>query len=491
MVRRLVIVALIALRAFADEDDAEERFEKVRKDPLLLRRFLEQMPKGGDLHQHLSGAAYAESFVVLAAKDNLCIDTDALAYEACDEEGPHVPASQALTDSALYTKMLDALSMRQFRPGTESGHDRFFATFSRFSAVSRNHVPEMLTEVVSRFARENVDYIESLFSQDLGAARALGRKVEPGTPFDEMRSQLLASGVSDVVAASRKTIDGAEAHLRQTLGCAGATPQPGCESTVRYLFETHRAFAREALFAELLVGFELASADPRVVGVNTVQPEDSYAAMTTFDELMRMLEYLRPLYPHVPVTLHAGELGGGLVPPEGMQHHVRDSVMRAGAQRIGHAVDIARERDALQLLRTMKDRKVAVEVCLTSNDVILGVKGKHHPLRLFMRRGVPVVLATDDPGVARNDMTTEWQRAVEEHNVSYPDLERFARNSIEYSFLEGDSLWVDHDYDSIRDVCEDLEMTGECRAFLDANPRARVQMRLEQRLREFESSELR
>jgi len=492
MARHLLVILLLllTLSTFADETSTAARLESLREDPLLLRRFLEQMPKGGDLHQHLSGTVYAETYVVLAAKDNLCIDTDALAYEACDAEGNHVRAAQALTDSALYGRMLDALSMRQFRPGSESGHDRFFATFGRFGAVSRNHTNEMLTEVVARFARENVDYIESLFGQDRGGARALGRKLQPGLPFAEMRMFLLQNGAADVVAESRRTIDNAEAHLRAQLGCSSATPQPGCDSTVRYLFETHRAFPREQLFAELLIGFELATADRRVVGLNAVQPEDSYASMTGFDELMRMLAYLRPLYPNVRVSLHAGELAGGLVPPEGMQNHVRDSVLIAKAERIGHGVDIARERDALALLRTMAERPVAVEVCLTSNDVILGVTGRQHPLRLYMRSGVPVVLATDDPGVARNDMTTEWQRAVEEHGVTYADLKLFARNSLEYSFLEGKSLWADRGYTTRNVACTD-EASAACRSFLDANAKARVQLRLERRLREFENVELR
>ncbi len=490
MVRRLCVILFIAASVFADEASTAARLEAVRNDPLLLRRFLEQMPKGGDLHQHLSGAAYAESFVALAAKDNLCIDTDALAYEACDAEGNHVPAAQALTDGGLYAKMLDAMSMRQFRAINESGHDHFFATFGRFGAVSRNHAGDMLTEVVSRFARENVDYIESLFGQDLGAARNLGRKIPPGTSFADMRTFLLANGAADVVAFSRKTIDGAELTLRQSLGCTSATPQAGCESTVRYLFETHRAFPREQLFAELLIGFELASADSRVVGVNSVQPEDSAGSMNGFNELMGMIAFLRPLYPNVRVSLHAGELANGLVPPEGMQNHIRDSVLIAGAERIGHGVDIARERDAVDLLRTMAARPVAVEICLSSNDVILGVSGKQHPLRLYMRSGVPVMLATDDPGVARTDMTTEWQRAVEEHGATYEELKRFARNSIELSFIEGASLWTDRAYSTRTAACRD-EGSEACRTFLDASPKARVQMRLEHRLHEFENSELR
>ncbi|HYK00273.1 MAG TPA: adenosine deaminase [Thermoanaerobaculia bacterium] len=491
-IRIAVALCLFACSAFADEAATVERFERLRQDPLLLRRFLEQMPKGGDLHNHLSGAAYAETYIRLGAADGLCVDTQRLAYTKCDPASTaQVPASKALTDSGLYTRLLDAMSMRQFRAIAESGHDHFFATFGKFSAVSAPHVPELLTEVVSRLAYENVDYLESLFGQDLGAARQLGRKFEPGTPFDQMRNSMLQSGdAANVVSASRKTIDAAEAYLRTSLECGTATAQAGCDSTVRYLFETHRAFPREQLFAELLVGFELAKVDSRVVGLNVVQPEDAYGSMSQFQELMRMFAYLRPLYPGVRISTHAGELAPGLVPPEGMRNHIRDSVLIANAERIGHGVDIARETDALALLRTMAARPVAVEVCLTSNDVILGVTGKQHPLRLYLRSDVPVVLGTDDPGVARTDMTTEWQRAVEDHGVSYADLKRFARNSIEFSFIEGGSLWRSPDYRSHVAACTDRG-TDACKAYLDANPKARVQMRLEQRLREFEDSELR
>lgn len=489
--RRLLVILLFASSLIADESSTAARLESLRNDPLLLRRFLEQMPKGGDLHNHLSGTAYGETYIKLAVSDGLCIDTQRLAYAQCDAENKmQVPAAQALKDSGLYTKLLDAMSMRQFREIGESGHDHFFATFGKFSAVARNHVPEMLTEVVSRFARENVDYVESLFSQDLGAARELGKTLKPGASFDEMRAALLQNGVPEVVRQSRATIDDAEAKMRDALGCATQSPKPGCESTLRYLFETHRAFPREQLFAEMLVGFELASVDSRVVGINTVQPEDSFGSMTTFDELMRMFVYLRALYPNVRVSAHAGELAPGLVTPEGLQNHIRDTVRIAKAERIGHGVDIAYESDALALMREMAKRPVAVEVCLTSNDVILGVTGKRHPLRLYMKNNVPVVLATDDPGVSRRDITTEWQRAVEEHGVIYRDLKRFARNSIEYSFVEGTSLWNDREYKKRNAACA-KEESDACRTFLASSAKARAQMRLERRLREFENTELR
>jgi hypothetical protein len=86
-------------------------------------------------------------------------------------------------------------------------------------------------------------------------------------------------------------------------------------------------------------------------------------------------------------------------------------------------------------------------------------------------------------------MTTEWQRAVEEHGVSYADLKRFARNSIEFSFIEGASLWSSSDYRSYVAACSETR-ADRCKSYLDGSPKARVQMRLEQRLREFEDSEL-
>ena len=49
------------------------------------------------------------------------------------------------------------------------------------------------------------------------------------------------------------------------------------------------------------------------------------------------------------------------------------------------------------------------------------------------------MLATDDEGVARSDLTNEYQRGVEEHGLTYLELKNISRNSIEYSFLTPDA----------------------------------------------------
>ena len=74
------------------------------------------------------------------------------------------------------------------------------------------------------------------------------------------------------------------------------------------------------------------------------------------------------------ITLHAGELTEGLVPPETLRFHMRESVRIGHASRIGHGAGVMYEDDPLGLLREMASKKVLVEVALSSNDLILGVR---------------------------------------------------------------------------------------------------------------------
>ena len=208
------------------------------------------------------------------------------------------------------------------------------------------------------------------------------------------------------VAAARKLTDEAEATRSATLHCGTPQADPGCQVVQRYLFQVLRALPKQIVFAQILLGFELARADSRFVGLNLVMPEDWYVSMRDFRLHMRMLQYLHSVYPEVHIALHAGELVQGLVPPEGLTFHVRDSIEIAHAERIGHGVDVINETRPFELLHEMANRNIMVEICLTSNDVILGVRGAQHPLRQYLAAGVPVALATDDEGVSRSDMTT-------------------------------------------------------------------------------------
>lgn len=479
-------------QAATAEQKTARYFDSIRNQPPLLHAFLQQMPKGGDLHNHLSGAVYAESLIKWAVQDGLCIDRNALSLTQppCDPAANKPPAAAALQDPTLYGHLLDAFSMRQFHPGPESGHDHFFATFGKFGAATNGHTAEMLAEVRQRAAEGHLQYMELMFNPDGGAAARLGMQLAWNDDLAVMRDQLLSNGLPQVVSNASKFLDEAEQKENAELHCGQPQTLPGCSVQARYLYQVARGLPKEAVFAQILAGFELAAKDSRVVGLNLVMAEDWYVPIHDFQHHMEMLNFLHGIYPKVHITLHAGELTQDLVPPEEL-YHIRASIERGHAERIGHGVDVMMETDPLGLLRLMADKKTLVEVCLTSNDVILNVTGTHHPLPLYLKYGVPIALATDDEGVSRGDIVQEYQRAAETYHLSYLDLKKFARNSLEYSFLPGRSLWWNHSArkakECDRDVPSAESISSGCKVFLTENEKARQQWALEKTFAEFEN----
>jgi adenosine deaminase len=476
--------------------------------PLALEAWLAEMPKGGDLHSHLSGAVYAETWLRDAEEDHLCIDTQtlsfarkgvALATEPCGAGS--VAASSLAQNQALYDKLVDAFSMRSFVPSTaDSSHDHFFATFDHFTGLAESHKPEWVDEVARRAAGQNEQYLELMNTP--GAAFAVigaAKPVAPGTGYAAWRQQLLDAGLGQQAAAIRLQMDETERVRRRMEHCDAPQPAAACAVEVRYVFQVLRNMPAPAVFAQILLGFEVAAGDlgsphPHYVGINLVQPEDAQYSMADYTLHMQMIAALRPLYPNVPVTLHAGELAPGLVAPEGLHFHIRQAVEVAGAQRIGHGVDVMHEDSPFDLLKVMAERHVMVEINLTSNDVILGVKGREHPLPLYRKYGVPTALSTDDEGVSRITMTHEYWVAADTFGLTYPELKEMARNSIEYSFLPGTSLWRNHDYRQIQTVCAgDVVAAGEpgvaCGALLNGSAKAAEQWELERRFRRFEAAQ--
>jgi adenosine deaminase len=480
------------------EQRASYYFGTVRRQPSLLLVFLRDMPKGGDLHNHLSGSIYAENLIDFAAHDGLCVDRASSFLGAapcdasCDRSASRPAVRCSYGDQSLYNALIDAWSMRNWERGHESGHDHFFSTFDKFLAATASHVGDAIAEAVQRAAADHLQYVELMHTADDMQSAELGAKLGWTQDFAAAREKILSGGLEDVIASTRKQLDGDEAKVRSMLQCGTPAAAPGCEVTVRYLYQVLRGLPPESVFAQMVTGFELASTDPRFVGLNLVMPEDSYVPMHDFDLHMRMLDYLHGIYPKVHISLHAGELTMGLVPPEGLRFHIRESIERGHAERIGHGVSVMNEREPLRLLREMAQRDILVEICLTSNDVILGVKGEAHPFPVYRRYGVPVALATDDEGVLRSDLTQEYLRAVETYNLSYVDLKEMARQSLEHSFLPGFSLWRDTRQFRAVGACEAdrthaRSPSPACQNFLNANERARTQWKLEEDLSEFEA----
>jgi hypothetical protein len=474
--------------------DTAGYLEQIRNDPDRLHAFVREMPKGGDLHTHLSGVPYAESFLKWAAEDGMCISTAtwAITAETPCAEGSRLVAD-ILADARLYDQAIDGLSMRDFPLiSPKFGHDHFFNAFALFGTVSERHKGEMLAEAARRAAADNTDYLELMITlQSDPLAEAAAKVVWTGDMETDYRN--LLSGLHGPLTDGTAEVDRLFAEERQLLSCDGASPEPACRVTIRFVQQGIRTSSHQKVFASLILGSELAKRDPRVVGVDLVAPEDAAPALANYDLHMQMLAFLKKKYPSLKISLHAGEIAANFVEPKYLTSHINKAVKVAGAQRIGHGVDLRNENDWQDLLAIMARERIGISILLTSNAQILGVSGEDHPFRSYLDAGVPVMLASDDQGLSRGSHTAEFERAITTYGLKWEEVKQLIRNSMDQAFVHGNGLWqIAGDYSRLVDACAaDLPsndtLSNDCTTYLQANDKASEQWRLEKRLAAFES----
>ncbi len=495
-----LISLLLAAPAFAVEPSREAQvaaiIAKYADAPPQLRVLLQPMPKGGDLHNHLDGSVYAEDYLKWASDDGDCIAraTRTITPPPCDSD--QVPAKDLVSrDPKFYQETIDALSMRNFVPGLGTGevngHDHTFATFGRFGAVAAQHLTEMMLATRDIAAADNVQYIEQIADPPQAFLPALlGSRptFDPNDLAADLRA--LAPTLPDLTAKAAKDFDEAVFGADR---CDAVVVTIGCSVRAHYLYFVLRTLPPDAVFAQMALGFSLAASDPNFVGIDLVGPEDDPVALRDFELQMNMFQFFHRRYPDVKLSLHAGELALGLVPPTELGFHIRGTVEIAGAQRIGHGYSIPYERDAASLLREMVQKRVAVEINLTSNDITPGIRGAEHPLAMYRKAGVPVTLSADDEGVFRIDLTHEYVRAVTEQKLGYLELKEIARNGLEYSFVPGPSLWQNGDYRKPVAACAGILLgtvapAAPCAAFLAGSEKAALQRKFEADIAAYEDA---
>ncbi|MCX7283525.1 MAG: adenosine deaminase [Novosphingobium sp.] len=467
--------------------------DQARNSPPALRVLLRGMPKGGDLHNHLAGAIYAEDFLEWASAKGFCVDASGLGVEPPPCAPDRTIAQFAMADEFGYDRLVNAMSTRGWQRGVGrndlTGHNQFFGSFARFGPIA-DEAALMLVAARRIAAADNLSYLEldhntAALGSSVAAAPA-GPLAEPDLPA---RYAAEVRALAPLLSKARAELDADEALSEKTMSCGTASAEPGCNVAVQYLFQALRALPPGQVYRSLIAGFMMADADPRFVGVNIVMPEDAYPARRDYRLHMAMIRFLAARYPKVKLSLHAGEVTLGLVPPQDLRDHIAQAVA-VGARRIGHGTGIAFEDAAEDTMARMARDGVAVEINLTSNDVILGVKGADHPLNLYRAHGVPVVLSTDDQGVLRSDMTNEYVRAVHEQGLGYADLKKVARASLHWSFLPGEPLWSDPVALKAVPACADMA-SAPCGKYLSKNRKAALQADLEQRFARFEDERLR
>lgn len=357
------------------------------------------------------------------------------------------PVADALEDVAFHREIERRWSMRDYLGDSPSvdriaAGEHFFASFGKLTLAQRD-ISRLLAAARTLATASGVTYLETSTSH---------------TPDPETRDDLAGSVAwNDDLAALRRTvladprfaalrdatIDSLSAGLEASerlLGCGTGDPDPGCTVFVRFQQLTVRTSEPVGVFVNLLLAYEIADASPLVVGIDLAAAETHPVALRDYGLHMRMLGELAAYYPEVRRSLHAGEMLAAQAAALGAERHVRLALAPAeaggaAAHRLGHAVALNADPRPEALLARMRRRGIAVEISPESNRQLLGVDPAAHPLADYLAAGVPVVLATDDPGLMLSDLRQQFALAARNDAVTYPTLKALAMNSIACSFL--------------------------------------------------------
>lgn len=387
-----------------------------------LYKFLYALPKGGDLHNHLTGSNFVEWWYELATDP---VKNGGYEYFTktqilnCADYGsdmfgvsPYFLLFRNLQTSSLET--LSECERREYKPIADlsqqektawmnslrldkphEGRDEFFQThWQRLNDLGANpHInAEMMVKNMQAFAREGLVYLEM-------QEGARFYKHKDGTFFEP----------DEVVRIFKERL--ARRDAKDT----------GVTLKMQYYLLRFTDNAEQDL--EWIYEF-VARHNDLFVAINMVGREDNDKGYPL--RFLSTLRKMRRTIPGVNLAIHAGEV-------DEPNSHVRDTLL-LGATRIGHGINLIDDPDTMLLMR---GDKYLVEINLISNLLLDYVdRYEQHPFPEYLRFGIPVALSTDDRGMWDSTMTDEYFVAVKEFNLSWEEVVQLGYNSIKHAFLD-------------------------------------------------------
>ena len=452
MKKIIILAALIAFSFPSGAQSVERFFDGIRNNTAELTAFFSLMPKGGDLHNHYSGSVYAETYISYVVQQDYVINENTLEVKATPPNADKAwirfsKLNAAGQLPAMKQKLIQKWSVKDYNGVSYPSDKQFFETFSGFGIANNGNdrLEVGLMELKRRAQKENVSYIETMFTYipcnvTIDDTSYNGRLENAQATHDIAQTTALLEQLYKQV--EEKNIKACATQFNSDLLAMHTKLQMDDTTfTMRYQNYVARVLPPADVFRTLVLSFESANASPLVVGVNIVAPEDNEVSMRDYWLHMQMFKFCHAKFPNVKYAMHAGELALGMVKPEDLTFHINDAVHMAGANRIGHGVDIPYEQNCYDLLQYMATSQIAIEINLYSNEFILKVKEDQHPISLYRKYNVPIVICTDDAGVLRSNLTHQYVLLAKRYkDVSYADIKRYVFNSIDYSFIEEEAV---------------------------------------------------
>jgi adenosine deaminase len=465
-----------ALEQVVDAKMYSTTFENKVKDERQLEQLMTVFPKGADLHRHASGSVRTETIIDLGLSGNYCIHPEThqasvLTSRGCTQGA--IPFKTYLNNPNHRRELLEAWSMEGFKASKkEDGKAHFFSTFDKFEVILMHDWPEGMADIAYQAHQNHIQYLE-LMLQPVGD-KPLAKEVGDTT---DVKHVLKNKAVQDYI---KENI----AFFSQLNAKTELYTQADAKSVkLSWILEVRRNHPFKQVALDAIEAFAIANEVPDIVAINMVEIEYGKYAEKDYLQQMDLMASLHDQFPNVGLVMHAGEIPTDFV-KDSKVPHILTALNVLHPLRIGHAATILLEEDHDKTLKLLSQKDVAVEINLSSNDQILGIKGREHPLNSFIKHHVPVVLSSDDPGVSRNTLSHEYARAVKEHHLSLSDLIQISRNSLTYSLLPGESIWMDARRDKPLAVCAHFN-SKSCEDFILEHPKALEQWRLERRISHF------
>ena len=105
-----------------------------------------------------------------------------------------------------------------------------------------------------------------------------------------------------------------------------------------------------------------------------------------------------------------------------------------GAERIGHGVFI---KDCVEAYNTVKDKKITLEMCLTSNIQTKAIDTyENHPFYNFFNDGIRVTVNTDNRTVSNTNMTKECEVIFKYFNITLDEYKQIYYSSVDAAFAD-------------------------------------------------------
>lgn len=466
--------------------DIHSHFNQIKNNPVQLYNFFHQMPKGGELHYHLAGGPSAETMLALVANKEYCIHPQTFVISKTEGHCSGISTTELTPD--WLQKIIASWSMEGFQPGKESSHDHFFDSFMKFMPIVVEYRIALVADVLKHAGEQHELYMEIMDIPDDAYSATFGNTIKNLPTLAEKHQYLLADpAFQKTITNTVSRAEQLEPQAKESLQCTTHPQNQGCQVEARFLYYVLREQDLDSFIAQAVHGFEAVSRSKgALVGMNLVQAEDGVISLRDYQEQMQVFKYLHHYYPNVHIALHAGELTPQLVPAKELKGHIKDALFTGKAERIGHGTDIRYESNLKQTLTYMRQHEIPVEINQTSNLKILDIPNKDIPLVFYLNHQVPVVLSTDDEGILRTDLTTQYVNAAMEHHLSYKVLKQLNRNTLTYAFIAGASLWQHAPTAQPVTACLHLD-SADCLNFIAKSPKAKLQWLLEKKLNQFEA----